>query len=158
MTRRGSFVYYFAAIVCGSFFIAAAYYAHSVWMFGAGERWARDFLFAYFLAVIGGFLPTLLFAFLLRRVLRAMHWQAVWQWLVAGAVIGMAVLWALTRLGYFIETMHFSAGMQLLKSVLMFSLVGPMMLAVTPIWLPIPAFAATAWVLHRIHRAFEPPV
>ena len=156
MTRRGTFAYYLAAIVCGAFFIAAAYFAHSVWMFGASERWARDFLFAYFLAVIGGFLPTLLFAFLLRRAMRALQWQAAWRWLVAGAVLGTALLWGLTRLGFFIEAVHFSAAMQIVKSVLMFSLVGPIMLSATPFWLPPLAFAATAGVLHCIHRAFEP--
>ena len=157
MTRRGSFAYYSAAIVCGCFFIAAAYHVHSVWMYGAGESWARDFLFAYFLTIIGGFLSTLLFAFLLRRVLRALRWQAGWQWLVAGAVIGVALLWVLTRLGYFIEATHFSAGMQLAKSVLMFPLVGPVMFSATPFWLPPLPFVATAWLLHRIYRAFEPP-
>jgi hypothetical protein len=157
MTRRGSLAYYFAAIACGCFFIAAAYYAHSVWMFGWGERWARDFLFAYFLSLLGGFFATLLFAFVLRRAMRALRCAAAWQWLAGGAVLGAAVLWGLARLGYLLESIRFPLERQLLKSILMIPLIGPVMFSASPFWLPPLAFAATAWVLHRIHRAFEPP-
>lgn len=156
MTRRGSFVYYFAAIVCGAFFIAVAYYANTVRVFGLSDRWARDFLFAYFLSILGGFFATLIFAFVLRRAMRALRWQAAWKWLVAGAVLGAAVLWGLARLGYLLEAVHFPLERQLLKSILMIPLIGPVMFSASPFWLPPLAFAATAWVLHRIHRAFEP--
>ncbi|HEX9760600.1 MAG TPA: hypothetical protein VGA40_06755 [Candidatus Acidoferrales bacterium] len=158
MTRRGSLAYYFAAIVCGCFFIAAAYYAHSVSVYGASERWARDFFFAYFLVVLAGFLPALLYAFLLRRVTRLCGCRAWWQWMACGAALGWGVLWVVTRIGYLIEATRFSAEMQGFKSGVMFLFVGPMMFSVKPFWIPLIAFAATAWVLHRIQSAFDSAV
>jgi hypothetical protein len=156
MTRRGSLAYYFAAIVCGSFFVALAYYARAAAESGLGPRWAYNFLFAYFLALIAGFLPQLLNAFVLRRVMRALGWRGAWHWVAVGAVVGVALLWGVARLGFLIEGMYFPADWQRVKLLLAFPLLGPIMFAATPFWLPLPAFAATAWVLHRIHRAFEP--
>jgi hypothetical protein len=156
MTRRGSLAYYFAAIVCGSLFVALVYYARSAALSGLGRRWAYDFLFAYFLALIAGFLPQLVNAFILRRAMRALRWRRAWQWMAFGAVIGVALLWGLARLGYLIEGMHFPMEWQRMKLLLAFPFLGPIMFAATPFWLPLSAFAANAWVLHRIHRAFEP--
>ena len=40
----------------------------------------------------------------------------------------------------------------------LFLFVGPMMFSVKPFWIPLIAFAATAWVLHRIQSAFDSAV
>jgi hypothetical protein len=37
----------------------------------------------------------------------------------------------------------------------MFVLVGPMYAVQQPLWIPLPAAVATAWVLFTVHRAFE---
>lgn len=155
MTRRGSLAYYFAAIVCGCFFVALTYYLHSALEWGFGERWGRDLLFAWFLSVIAGFLPILFFAFLLRRAAGLMKLSAAWQWMALGVVAGLATLSLLDRAGTLLEQLYFPAERQRLKSLLVFPFVGPMMYAAKPLWLPIPAFAATAYVLYRIHRAFD---
>ena len=158
MTRRGSLAYYLAAVVCGTFFVVFVYHAYSVWESGLGDRWAYDFIFAYFISLAVGLFTQLLFAFVLRRVTALLHWQAGWQWLIAGAVAGLAVLWILHWTGYALERMHFPPERQTLKSLLLYPFfVGPMMLAARPFWLPIPAFAATAFVLFRVHRAFDAP-
>lgn len=156
MTRRGSFAYYSAAVVCGSFFVALTYYIHSAMEWGLDSRWAQDFLFAYFLAIIGGFVPLLLYGFVLRRITRMFHWQFAWQWALAGAIVGIALLWLMARLGYLAEGTYFSPERQRLKAFLVYPFVGAMMFTAKPFWLPIPVLVATAYVLLRIHRAFEP--
>ena len=42
------------------------------------------------------------------------------------------------------------------KLAAMFLLVGPMYAVQQPLWIPLPAAVATAWVLFTVHRAFDP--
>ncbi len=156
MTRRGSLAYYSVAVVCGSFFVALAYYLHSAAEWGIGDRWAYDLIFAYFLTIVAGIVPLLLYAATLRHLVRSLRWQAAWQWTLLGTVVGVTLLWILARLGYIAESAYFSPQRQGLKFLLVYPFVGPMMFTAKPFWLPIPVFAAASYVLYRVHRAFEP--
>lgn len=154
--HRAGLVYYPAAVIAAGLFVAAAYYAHSVAQWGADERWARTFLVTLVVTTLGGLLPYLLAAFVLRRAARAGSWRRGWQWMAAGVAVGMAVLWTVVRCGYLVEQAYFPPEWQQAKSILMFPFLGPIMLSAKPLWLPVPAFAATAYVLFRIQRAFGP--
>lgn len=156
MTRRGSLAYYLAAVVCGSFFLAVSYHGSFLASGAAREHWARDFLFVYFFTVSLGFIPQLLAAFSLRRLASRLGWTRAWQWVAAGSVLFLVVLWGLGKLGLAVEDAYFAQGFQKLKAALMFLLVGPMMATTKPMWLPVPAAAATSWVLYLVHRAFAP--
>lgn len=151
MTRRGSIAYYLAAVVCGSFFLSASYYLYFVLGRGASAKdWAKGFLFVYFFTILLGFLPELLGAWLLRRVVTALGWTATWQWLIAGTAVFFALVWGVGQAGLALE--------QQLPLAVKVVLLGAMYVAVSPLWIPVPAAAATAWVLHRVHRAFAEPL
>jgi hypothetical protein len=153
MTRRGSLAYYFAAIALGSFFLAVTYYAHFLSHGAPRENIGRDFLVTYFFAVMLTLLPMLLCAFLLRRAAVVFRWSAPWPWMLAGAALFLALVQALGWLGNAVETNKLVV--EWWRMALMVVLVGPMLAAKQPFWLPLPAGALTAWLLFRIHRAFE---
>jgi hypothetical protein len=154
MTRRGSLVYYLAAGVCGSFFLAIAYYPYFVIAHGAPrQQMGRDFLFTFFFTVMLGLPALLLAAFLLRLTARRFRWTQAWQWVLAGVAAFGLVVAALGGLGFFIER---GRNAMTLRTGVMFLLIGPRFLLQQPLWLPVPAAVATAYVLLLIHRAFEP--
>ncbi len=88
LTRRGSLAYYLAAWVCGGFFVALA-------LFAAAQRApdsgltpdTRGFLAICFFTLIYGWLPAVVFAFLLRRIARALEWERPWPWAISGGVL-----------------------------------------------------------------------
>ena len=117
------------------------------------ENVARDFLVVFFFTVMLTLLPMLLCAFLLRRAAVAFRWQTPWPWMLAGAALFLAVVQALGWLGNIVQTNRMVV--EWWRLPLMFVLAGPMMAIKQPWWLPLPAGALTAWLLFRIHRAFE---
>ena len=152
MTRRGSIAYYLAGVVCGSFFFSASYYAYFVIAKGASSRnWGRDFLFVYFLTALFGFLPQLLGAWLLRRIATRFAWTTMLSWLLGGSAVFVVIVWGVGQLGLLVERWQLPLSV---KASLMSALFGPMFVALQPLWVPIPAAAATAWVLFTVHRAF----
>jgi hypothetical protein len=156
MTRRGSFVYYLVAVVCGSFFLAAAYQGHSVATAAAGPRWLRDFFFLYFVAIPLGLIPMVVSAWLLRRAMGGLGWRRGWQWLLAGTLLMTGVLLGLGYVGLAIERARFPAEYQRLKSGVMALLLAPTLFTFRPVWLAMLGVAPTAWLLYLVHRAFEP--
>ncbi len=155
MTRSGSLAYYLAAWICGCFFMSVL-----VWLrHSAGEphvslpvKSASGLLFVAFYGLIFGAFASLVGAFLLRRIAAAFHWWQVWQWTLAGAVltpfiIGLVGAWW-RRVGS--PPQGASSWLSLLG-------LGPAIVLDAGLWLAIPAGAATAIVLYRIHRAFAPP-
>jgi len=153
MTRRGSLAYYFAAITLGSFFLAVTYYVHFLLNGAPRENIGRDFLVTFFFTVMLTLLPMLLCAFLLRRVAVAFRWSAPWPWMLAGAALFLALVQALGWLGNALQTDRLVV--EWWRMALTFLLVGPMLAIKQPWWLPLPAGALTAWLLFRIHSAFE---
>jgi len=158
MTRRGSFAYYFVAVAFGSFCFALSFYAHWIADYGwEGMKQAgRDFLFLYFIAVAAGIFPLLLSAFLLRRITARLDWERAWQWVLAGTVAALAVVWALALVGLGVERAYFPQEWQNFKNWFVLLLVGPIMTTTgKPLWFPMPAAAATAYLLFRVHARFN---
>ena len=142
MTRRGTLVYYLTAWVCGCFFASLV-----VWLLmegggvGGAFRGSRGFFSVYFLSLMFGAIPAVLFAFLLRWLTGVFGWKHLVSWLVAGAGVAPLLAWSLAEADK-------ALGSLVVKS------------SVTPreplFWMTIPMGAATAFVLHLIERAFEP--
>lgn len=157
MTRRGSIAYYSAGIVSGSFFLAASYYGYFLWMGASSSHWGRDLLYIYMLTIPLGLLPQLLAAWALRRLAGRLAWRHIAIWLVAGSVIWLGLLWVFGQLGVAVQATRGTPGWYYTKLAAMFLLVGPMYAVQQPLWIPLPAAVATAWVLYTVHRAFEEP-
>jgi hypothetical protein len=93
MTRHGTLAYYLAAWVIGCFVVSLL-----LW---AGDALAGDFetgstlLTTYFFSLAFGAAAVLLFAFLLRRSMRALGTHSLWAWSVSGAVLAFLEIWAL---------------------------------------------------------------
>ncbi len=143
MTRRGSLVYYLAAVVCGCFFAALvlwAFLASDSGFPGADFRGFRGFIFVSFLCLSFGAVPALLFALVLRLVASALGWKHVMLWLMTGAVVAPPLAWALSEaskaLGLFVW--------------------GELPPRAPIFWMAIPVGAATASVLNLIDRVFRP--
>jgi len=100
-------------------------------------------------------LPMTLGSWILRRLMRRLPRSYIWQWAIAGAAIGLALVWGLAWVGLRVEGAHFSLAWQNLKSALMLGLLlGPMMFTFQPRWLPVPALGLTAALLFLVQRAF----
>jgi hypothetical protein len=155
MTRRGSIAYYLAGIVCGSFFLAASYYGFFLWTGASSQHWGRDFLYIYMLTIPLALLPQVLGAWALRRLARRFAWRSLALWLVVGPLIWLGVLWVIGQLGVAVQATRGTPGWYYAKLAAMFVLVGPMYAVQQPLWIPLPAAVATAWVLFTVHRAFE---
>lgn len=100
----------------------------------------------YFLCLLAGSFPALVFAFLLRRVM-SLRTCTVWQWGVAGTVLSGLLLWVLGGVGPWLRPVL----AELLWRVLFEG--ASVVLATNP-WVVLPAGAVTAGVLFHIHRAF----
>jgi len=100
-------------------------------------------------------LPMTLGSWILRRLMRRLPRTYIWQWILGGVVIGVALVWGLGWVGLRIEGAHFSLAWQNLKSALMLGLLlGPMMFTFQPWWLPVLALGLTAALLFLVQRAF----
>ena len=157
MTRRGSLVYYLTAIVVGCLFMAVAILAVAQittprWDFG------RDLFLFYFLAISHGWLPALLYALLLRRVNGALRWNRSWQWMVSGGSVAILVIiaWLFIPADWVGARFVMRSLLWLLPSgnmVISYGFTSSLKVLLPTIFL---GGGATAFVLHRIHRAFEP--
>jgi hypothetical protein len=148
MTRQGSLAYYLAAWVCGCFFMSV-----TIWLenfSGPAQRSVSGLLFVYFLQLMNGALPAVLFGFLLRRAANRMHWSRALHWLICGAILAPALTALLSAIASS-GTLPGSGRRNWIHLSLLASSVyaKPHGMAV----LSAPAGAATAWVLFRIDRA-----
>jgi hypothetical protein len=142
VTRQGSLAYYFAAVAVGNLAMAG-----SLWLerrlAGAPQP---GLLNLYFLCVLAGSFPVLLFAFLLRRLM-SLRPCAGWQWVLAGGGLSGLLLWVLGGLAQRLRAV--------LTELLWHALFeGAAVVLATNPWLALPAGAVTAGVLFHIHRAF----
>ncbi len=155
MNHRGSLAYYPAAVVCGSFFLAASYYPYLVLLgarSGLGEG-SRGFLAASFFAVLLSTFPLLVWATLLRWLARRQKWTGATEWMAAGVCLFALVVGALEILARLLAPFSWPVWVD---QVFPFFFAGPRFMLRFPLWLPLPAVIVTAYVLLRVHRAFEP--
>ncbi len=90
MTRHGTLAYYLAAWVIGCFIVSLM--AGFIDVVAGHAVRASMLLELYFFALVFGAADILLFAFLLRRLMRWWGTHAVWTWLLAGAGLGFALV------------------------------------------------------------------
>ena len=159
MTRRGTLAYYFAAIVVGCLFLVLGVTAIGEGSLRFSSQGMSDFFLLYFLALVYGSFTMFLFAFLLRRAARWLKWERAVVWIIVGAVLAPSVVWAL----YFIWDKLLSkwalVGPQVMWWMIFGGAIGVAEFAHSQLAATVSAGAvgaATALVLHRIHRAFEP--
>ncbi len=157
MTRRGSLAYYLAAWICGCFFMSAAIWLKDLISGAALQMVTRSgafgLLFFYFYGLFLGAVTALLGAFLLRRLMMLARWERGWQWTIAGAILAPALV---EMLGTWWR--HTTLRAQPAPRWLSLVAYGPSVVLDSGLWLAIPAGAATAFVLFRIHRAFTSQV
>jgi len=105
----------------------------------------------YFYGLVVGAIAALLGAFLLRRVMAALKCLTASHWAASGAILAPVLIAILGILGKRIST-EGQGGLRVLRLVTY----GPMTVFEAGWWIPIPAGAATAYLLCRIQRAFAP--
>src|SRR5277367_66813 len=99
MNSKGALPYYVAAWVIGCFIFAAV--AWVVDLRAGALVGAAQLLSTYFISLIVGAADSLLFAFLLRKVMHRVRTHLVWMWMVAGAGLALLVTFVLAGLGQF---------------------------------------------------------
>jgi hypothetical protein len=144
---RAALLYLIIGVLAGTLFVSLAYFADSADSWGREGRWASGFVLTYSLALAGGFLVQAAFALLLRWLTRVTRQSGLVQWVAFGAVLGVALPWAVARVGYWLDALYFSADLQRLKAALLFTLTGSMMYAAQPAWVQASVGAATALTL-----------
>ncbi|HXN21431.1 MAG TPA: hypothetical protein VOA41_01655 [Candidatus Dormibacteraeota bacterium] len=99
MTRRGSLAYYLAAWVCGGLFFAATSFitAPRNSVYGLTPD-TRGFLVASFFVLAYGWVFTLAFAFILRRLASVLRWHRPWPWTIFGGALALAFALACSAL------------------------------------------------------------
>jgi hypothetical protein len=155
MTSRGSLAYYLAAWACGCLFMAFAFWLEIHWPSKASsEEMFRDvsFLGLCFFGLMFGAVPSLLFGWVLRRLLRLFGAENVWVWISAGAPLALLLIWILGSAGRLARDPRFLPYSAL--PIWPFLLVGPLAILEGTIWISLPVGAATASVLYAVHRAF----
>jgi hypothetical protein len=155
MTRRGSLAYYLTAWICGCFFMSLAVWIRD--LFGASpndafsSRSVFGLIFFYFYGLVFGAIAALIGAFVLRRVMVALQCLTATHWAAVGAMLAPVLIAILGILGKRMGT-EGQGGLRVLRLITY----GPMTVFEAGWWLPIPAGAASAYLLGRVQRAFAP--
>jgi len=153
MTRRGTLAYYLAAWVIGCFIVSLL-----AWAWAARNESSASFsmlLMLYFVALMYGAVDILLFAFLLRRLMRLGGTHRVWSWMLAGAVLGAVLTRLLLWIGdSLVPFSPLSGGGPIAYLILAFW-TAPNALRLAGIWQAPVGGAATAVVLCLVDRAFN---
>jgi hypothetical protein len=155
MTRRGSLVYYLSSWICGGLFLTVAMFLQekvSPTGMGIGPSAAgAAIITTYFLVLVFGAFLSLVFAFLLRRLMVWFHAESLWQWVLAGTILALPMAWSGRWASRVIDTIGLQgAGYQL--AVVLF--LGVRGIAEHHVLLDLPVAALTSVVLFLIHRAF----
>src|SRR4051812_12342170 len=135
MTRRGTLAYYLAAWVVGCFVVSlmAAIFVDPGAESAPVDGPAR-LLILYFLALLYGAADILLFAFLLRRVMRLFSSYNLIIWMIAGAVLGAAAVRILLGAGDALVGMSPLTGRGLISFFLLMFWTAPNALRLAGIW------------------------
>jgi hypothetical protein len=152
MTRRGSLAYYLAAVAVGCFFASLfMFLSLGDFLISGPRRFAADFFAFYFISVPYGAFAAVLSAALLRRLMSALRWDGLWQWILSGAALTTVLVGLLYLIGW--AASYSESGISMWEA---FLLGGPFFLVEGGVWPATLAGALTAIVLRRIHLAFEP--
>jgi hypothetical protein len=152
MTRRGSLIYYLTAWICGCFFMSLAIWIRNLWgstVTSPRSREAFGILFFYFYGLVFGALAILIGAFLLRRIMTLLKCKTLLHWAIVAAILAPLLVAVLGEWG-----VRTDAGQRVETGFLSFLLYGPTMVFQAGWWPPIPAGAATGYLLCRVQRAF----
>jgi hypothetical protein len=155
MTRHGSLAYYLAAWICGCFFMVLGFWVDVHWLRGTRSQGAFldvGLLAICFFGFILGAVPSLLFAWMLRRLMSLFSTEQFWCWISSGAGLALLLVWLLGSLGHLLRDPKFLPYSAL--PIWPFLVVGPVLLLEAGIWMALPVGAATAGVLFAVHRAF----
>jgi hypothetical protein len=161
MTRHGSLAYYLAAWVCGCFFATVAVWSdiHVLRISSMQDGFNQvGFLAFSFFGLIVGAVPSLLFGWGLRTLLKPFTTSGVYGWAAAGGGLALLLVWLLSGVAHLARDPRYLPYSAL--PIWPFLIVGPAYLAEGNIWLTLPTGAATAAVLFAVHRAFtgEPKI
>jgi hypothetical protein len=155
MTKRGTLAYYLAAWVIGCFVISLL-----VWIWAPQDAplpGPARLLILYFLSLAYGAVDILLFAFLLRCVMRIWGTHNVALWTLAGAVLAAALVRLLLWSGDALTGMTSLSGRGPLGYLLLAFWTAPNALRRAGIWQAPIGGALTAVVLCLVDRAFNRP-
>jgi len=95
---RATLSYYATAWAVGCFIVSLVVSLSSSTRWWGGRTLLRQFPGTYLWATLLGSLDVLLFAFLLRALMRYLRSQVDWVWLVAGASVAFVMTFVLTRM------------------------------------------------------------
>ena len=159
LTRRGSLAYYLGAWVCGGFFFSVAIFLFAPKYSDFGLTMdMHSFLSVCFLVLFYGWVATLGFAFLLRRMAGVFRWNRAWPWTISGGALTLFLAFTL----FFVVGPHISPSGWMRFLGMLFELQGadgtPMTSRNTLAGLAmVLAGMATAYVLFRVDLAFTEP-
>jgi hypothetical protein len=157
MTRRGTLAYYLAAWVIGCFVVSLMAWIFAPPQEGAPLPGPARLLILYFLSLAYGAVDILVFAFLLRRVMRLWKTHNIWLWSVAGAVLGAALVRLLLWSGDALTGMSPLSAHGPVSFLLLALWTAPNALRQAGIWQAPTGGALVAAVLCLVDRAFNPP-
>src|ERR1700687_36503 len=156
MTRRGSLVYYLTSWICGGLFLTIAMFLRETISpagMGIGPSGAgAAIITTYFLVLIFGAFLSLLFAFLLRRLMGWLRAEKLWQWALGGTGLALPMAWGVRWASRATDAIGLQGAWGQL-AVLLFR--GVRGIAERHVLLALPVAAATSAVLFLIHRAFR---
>ena len=155
MTRRGSLVYYLTSWSCGGLFLTLAMYVRETVSpagMGIGPSGAGvAIITTYFLVLIFCAFLSLLFAFLLRRLMSWLRAEKLWQWALAGPALALPMAWGVRWASRATDMIGLQGAW---RQVAVFLFLGVRGIAERHVLLALPVAAATSAVLFLIHRAF----
>ncbi len=156
MTRRGSLVYYLASWICGGLFLTIAMYLQesaAPTTMGIGPSAAGAAIITnYFLVLVFCAFLSVVFAFLLRRLMIFFHAESLWQWVLTGTILALPIAEAVRWASRATDTIGLEgAG----HEIAIFLFLGLRGIAEHHVLLTLPVAALTSVVLFLIHRAFE---
>jgi hypothetical protein len=160
MTKRGSLVYYLTAWVVGC--ISTATWT---WLFFPGipngfisyrpDDPVGRFLGLTMGSLVVGAIPAFLFGWILRRVMTNFTGAGALNWILLGSLLSPALIYLLGAGGeqLLLSGRPLAGG---LRGLLAFVLSGPAVVFVSGLASSVPAGGMTAYLLFRVHRAFDP--
>jgi hypothetical protein len=155
MTRRGSLVYYLTSWICGGLFLTVAMAIRETVSpagMGIGPSGAgAAIITTYFLVLIFCAFLSLLFAFMLRRLMSWLRAEKLWQWALAGTGLALPMAWGVRWASRATDVIGLQGAW---RQLAIFLFLGVRGIAERHVLLALPVAAATSAVLFLIHRAF----
>jgi hypothetical protein len=155
MTRRGTLAYYLAAWVIGCFIISLLAWTTADRETSPGG--VATLLIMYFVALTYGAADILLFAFLLRRLMRVARTHTTWIWMLSGAVLAAVLVRVLLWSGDALTNLSPLSGRGPMAYLLLAFWTAPNALRLAGAWQAPIGGALTAAVLCMVDRAFNRP-